>query len=103
MGRFARPTGQSWRMDETVVKVGGIQNWLYRAVDREGKSVYSLLSNVRTIEAAQAFFRGAVADQSATRPTTVNLDGNSATHQGLRQLGREDTRGAPSKCASTGI
>ena len=90
--RFARPTGPSWRMDETVVKVGGIQNWLYRAVDREGKSVYSLLSNVRTIEAAQAFFRGAVVDQSATWPTTINLDGNSATYQGLRQLGWEDSR-----------
>jgi hypothetical protein len=41
--RFARPASSSWRMDETAVSVRGGRRYLYRAVDREGKSVHSLL------------------------------------------------------------
>ncbi len=90
--RFARPVGSSWRMDETVVFVGGYQHWLYRAVDRYGKSVHSRLSNTRTIEAAEAFFRTAVTQSGVAWPSKINLDGNSATRQALRQLGRDDPR-----------
>jgi transposase-like protein len=35
--RLAKPTNSSWRMDETAVSVGGRWNYLYRAVDRNGK------------------------------------------------------------------
>jgi len=90
--RFALPTGTSWRMDETVVRVRGGPHWLYRAVDRNGRSVHSLLSNERTINAAQAFFTGAVARPEVTWPTTVNLDGNRATHQSLANLRSVDAR-----------
>ena len=37
--RFARPAGRSWRVDETDVKIRGPWVYLYRAVDREGKTV----------------------------------------------------------------
>src|SRR6185312_4907490 len=59
--RFARPVGSSWRMDETAVPIGGRAHYVYRAVDRHGRSVDSLLCNKRTIEAAQAFLQKAVA------------------------------------------
>jgi len=45
--RFARPPGSSWRMDETAVSVRGGRHYLYRAVDRDGKSVASLLCHNR--------------------------------------------------------
>lgn len=73
--RFARPVGSSWRMDETSVSVRGGPHYLYRAVDREGKSVDSLLCSERTTEAAQAFFRKAVAIPGVGWPRTINLDG----------------------------
>ena len=41
--RYARLPGSSWRMDETAVAVRGGRHYLYRAVDRRGKSVASLL------------------------------------------------------------
>ena len=41
--RFARPVSTSWRMDETAVSVRGGLHYLYRAVDKQGKSVGSLL------------------------------------------------------------
>lgn len=56
--RFSRPVNSSWRMDETAVSVRGGRYYLYRAVDRQGKSVGSLLCDNRDIVAAQAFFRG---------------------------------------------
>lgn len=90
--RFSRPSGQSWRMDETEVVVRGQPHWLYRAVDRNGKSVHSLLCTNRAIESAKAVFQSAVARPEVLWPATINLDGNAATHQCLRQLGREDPR-----------
>ncbi|MGH8596687.1 MAG: IS6 family transposase [Gammaproteobacteria bacterium] len=90
--RFARSPESSWRMDETAVSVRGGRHYLYRAVDRHGKSVASLLCNDRSMEAAQAFFRAAVSQNGVPWPEKINVDGNSATHRGLRLLGDEDAR-----------
>ena len=39
-GGTASPTGQtSWRVDETYVKIKGRWTYLYRAVDKQGKTV----------------------------------------------------------------
>jgi len=89
--RFARPINSSWRVDETSVPVQGRWNYLYRAVDRDGKSVHSMLSESRTIESAQEFFRQAVR-ATGSWPEKINLDGNVASHRGLRLLGKEDSR-----------
>ena len=90
--RLARSPGASWRMDETAVAVRGGRHYLYRAVDRWGKSVASLLCNDRSMEAAQAFFRAAVSQGGVPWPEKINVDGNSTTHRGLRLLGDEDHR-----------
>jgi hypothetical protein len=79
-------------MDETAVTVRGGRHYLYRAVDSRGKSVASLLCANRDMESAQAFFRSAVAQPGMPWPAKINLDGNSATHRGLRLLGEEDGR-----------
>jgi transposase-like protein len=41
--RYARPVHSSWRMDETAVSVRGGPHYLYRAVDKQGRSIGSLL------------------------------------------------------------
>jgi transposase-like protein len=90
--RFARSPGSSWRMDETAVAVRGGRHYLYRAVDRRGKSVASLLCNDRSMAAAQAIFRMAVRQDGVPWPQKINVDGNSATRRGLRLLSAEDRR-----------
>lgn len=91
--RHAVPIDPSWRMDETAVPIRGGKYYLYRAVDRRGKTVDSLLCENRDITAAQSFFRGAIDSPWQGRwPRTINVDGNKATHRALRLLGREDAR-----------
>src|ERR1700693_5522919 len=51
---FARQSGQSWRVDETYVKIRGVWTYLYRAVDRDGKTVDFRLSPHRDIAAAKS-------------------------------------------------
>ena len=90
--RYAKPVHSSWRMDETAVPVRRGKHYLYRAVDKYGKSADSLLSESRGREAARAFFQHAVAGAESAWPCKINVDGNAATHLALRQLGREDRR-----------
>ena len=54
--RYARPVHSSWRMDETAVSVRGGAHYLYRAVDKYGNTVDSLLCVDRSELAARAFF-----------------------------------------------
>ncbi len=37
--KHKRRGGASWRMDETYTKVKGVWKYLYRATDRQGKTV----------------------------------------------------------------
>jgi transposase-like protein len=90
--RYATRVNSSWRMDETAIRVCGKSAYLYRAVDKHGKSVDSLLREDRGIEAAQAFFRKAVATQQSVWPRKITLDGHAASHRAVRLLTDEDTR-----------
>ena len=46
--KHKRPVGVSWRMDETYTKVKGVWKYLYRAVDKDGKTVDFLLTQARS-------------------------------------------------------
>src|SRR5689334_791911 len=48
--------GRSWHRDETYVEVGGRWCYLYRAIDRDGNLVDSMLSEHRDIASAKRFF-----------------------------------------------
>jgi hypothetical protein len=50
----------SWRVDETYIKIKGTWTYLYRAVDSEGNTLEFLLSPRRDAEAAKRFFEKAL-------------------------------------------
>ncbi len=62
--------GDSWRMDETYIKVGGKDRFLYRAVDKFGSTVDFLLTKRRQKMSAQKFFNKAIGNNG--RPRIVN-------------------------------
>jgi len=51
-----KATNDSWRIDETYVKVKKVWMYLYRAVDSQGNTLEFLLSPRRDAEAAKRFF-----------------------------------------------
>ncbi len=53
--------GTRWRVDETMLKIGGEWHYLYRAIDTDGKLVDVRVSKVRDKAATEAFFKQAVA------------------------------------------
>ena len=85
--KYARPTGSSWRVDETYIRVRGRWTYLYRAVDKQGQTVDFLLSEKRDIAAAKRFFIKAIGSNEA--PAKITLDGYQATHQAVAQLKAE--------------
>jgi transposase-like protein len=87
--RFARPVNLSWRVDETYINIRGKWNFLYRAVDKHGKTVDFLLRPDRGIAAAQAFFRKALSTTLPRWPRKITLDGHRQSHLALRLLRRE--------------
>jgi transposase-like protein len=88
--RYAKAVHPSWRVDETAISVRGGHRYLYRAVDKFGKTVDSLLCADRSVWAARAFFSKAVRTHHPRPPRKVNLDGNLASHRALRLLRKEN-------------
>ena len=88
--RFSRSVGSSWRVDETYVNIKGTWQYLYRAVDKQGRPVDFYLSKTRGIAAAQHFFRKAVATHAGRFPKKVTLDGHVPSHRALRLVRREN-------------
>ncbi len=82
--RFARAVGGSWRMDETYVKVRGEWTYLYRAVDKAGKTVEFHLSRKRDVNAAKAFLRKAMRNERI--PVKITLDAYAASHRAVADL-----------------
>lgn len=77
--------GQSWYVDETDVKVKGRWCSLYRAIDSDGNLVDARLSEKRDREAAQPFFKQALAvvDHAPERVTT---DGHASYPRAVREI-----------------
>ena len=84
--RRKRPTDRSWRMDETYIKVKGQWVYLYRAVDKLGKTLDFMLSERRNKPAAIKFFARAMEVNGL--PRKIVIDKSAANTQGIRDINR---------------
>jgi transposase-like protein len=73
---------------------------LYRAVDRDGKTVDFRLSSKRDVAAAKAFFSKAIKRQ-ASSPRTITLDGYAASHRAVREMKADGQLPASTKVRSS--
>ena len=82
--KHKRPVGSSWRMDETYIKVKGVWKYLYRAVDKEGKTVDFLLTARRDKAAALRFFEKTMKANGVPEKVAMDKSGNCSSAGQLR-------------------
>ena len=82
MNKRKNVVGNSWRMDETYIKVGDKDRYLYRAVDKQGNTVDFLLTKRRMKGSAQKFLNKAIGNNG--KPRLINIDKSGANTQAIR-------------------
>jgi transposase-like protein len=80
----------SWRCDETYIKVKGQWTYLYRAVDSKGKTIDFMLSEKRDSKSAQRFFLKALALDHVQIPRVITVDKNPAYPVAIENLKKND-------------
>ena len=78
-------TGQSWYLDETYIKVSGRWRYLYRAIDREGNPLDSMLNEHRDKHAARRFLRRLL-DSAGQKPLRMTTDKHPAYTKAIRWI-----------------
>ena len=81
-----RPTNDSWRVDETYIKIKGKDRYLYRAIDSTGQTLDFLLTAHRDAEAAKRFLRKALKAVHNQEPRVINVDKNAAYPKAIDEL-----------------
>jgi len=84
-----RPINDSYRVDETYVKVKGVWKYLYRAVDSTGQTIDFMLSAKRDTKAAKRFFRKMLKALKHQSPRVINVDQNKAYPRAVEELKEE--------------
>jgi len=87
--RHLKTTNDSWRVDETYVKVKGQWMYLYRAVDSEGNTIDFYLSESRDKQAAKRFFKKALAASHICKPRVITVDKNPVYAVAIQELKEE--------------
>ena len=87
--RHLRPTNDSWRVDETYIKVKGEWKYLYRAVDSDGNTIDFMLSSKRDRKAAKRFFKKALSSNHNQIPRVITVDKNPAYPLAINELKNE--------------
>jgi transposase-like protein len=85
-----KTTTDSWRVDETYVKIKGVWMYLYRAVDSQGNTLDFHLSPTRDAQAAKRFFSKVLGASHTITPRVIPADKNAAYPKALRESKQEE-------------
>lgn len=85
--KFKRRVGANWRMDETYIKVKEVWKYLYRAVDKDGKTVDLLLTAKLDMTSAKRFFDKGM--ETSGDPEMVAMDKSGANKTAIDALNAE--------------
>ena len=86
---YLRTTNDSYRVDETYVKVKGKWKYLYRAVDSKGNTIDFLLRARRDKDAAKRFLKKMLKAKHATHPRVITVDKNASYPAAVKELKSE--------------
>jgi transposase, IS6 family len=84
--RHLRPTNDSWRVDETYIKVKGKWDYFYRAVDSNGDTIDFMLSSKRDRKAAKRSFKKVLSSNHNQIPRVIIIDKNPAYLPAIDEL-----------------
>ncbi len=94
---YLKQTNDSWRVDETYVKVKGQWMYLYRAVDSTGQTVDFYFSERRTRRSAAKFFSKILTKRpNLSLPRVINVDKHPAYIAATRDM--KKAKLLPEKC-----
>src|SRR5918993_295067 len=79
----------SWRVDETYLRVSGRWRYLFRAVDKHGRLIASMLAGRRDTGAAYRFLRKALKAVSDSPPSSITTDKLASYPKAIRRLQNE--------------
>ena len=76
--KFLKLSNDSYRVDETYIKVKGVWHYLYRAIDSDGNTLDWMLSETRNKKAAEKFFKQVLSNDHCSSPRVIGVDKNAA-------------------------
>jgi IS6 family transposase len=86
-----KATNDSYRVDETYIKVKKHWYYLYRAVDAAGATIDFMMSATRDAQPAEQFFRKALRASHTVPPRVITVDKNTAYPPAFEALQQEGT------------
>ena len=86
---YLRRSNDSYRVDETYIKIKGEWKYLYRAVDSAGDTIEFLLTSKRNKKAAKRFFKKMLGNNHVAEPRIISVDKNKAYPPAFDELKAE--------------
>ena len=87
---YLKSTNDSWRVDETYVKVKGKWKYLYRAVDSNGNTLDFMLSANRNKKAAKRFLIKVLKVKHNQQPRVINVNKSPTYPPAIEELKNEE-------------
>ena len=83
---YLKKANDSWRVDETYLKIKGNNTYLYRAVDSKGNTIDFYVSEHPDKDAAKKFFKKALRSTHNQQPRVITTDKYQATEVAILEL-----------------
>ncbi len=87
---YLKVTNDSWKVDETYVKIKRKWYYLYREIDKSGQTLGWMLSQYRNKQAAKRFFKKVLDNHRVNKPRVINVDKNAAFPSAHSELQDEE-------------
>lgn len=92
---YIKKTSDSWKCDETYIKIKGKWHYLYRAIDKNGNTLDWMLSRNRNKKSAKRFFKKVLDNAYTVDPRVINVDKSPTFPPALSEL--QSTADMPKK------
>ena len=92
-----KQTCDSWKLDETYIKIKGKWHYLYRAIDKHGQTLDWMLSRYRNKKSAKRFFKKILKQPHVIMPRVINVDKSPTFPPALKECQNEASFNAETK------